>query len=138
MKPTLEQLQELTDYEINCAVVEKLGNYALLHENMDEKESFKLKRDHGKAAIFVELKDKTNEYTSPWEKRNYCDDPRDYMEIAKKYNINIGWSIDRDRKNVIAQHDPSMHEQSERVKVILPKKQTGRAICIAYLMMEEA
>jgi len=118
MKPTLEQLNELSDYELNCETAEKLGHVVL-------------KRGMGDDILI-----KTMTTARPV---NYCNNPNDYMPIAIKYKINIVHSLEN-RDNVTAMYihpygTPMKVIIKERFEVVYPAVQTGRAVVIAFLLM---
>jgi len=113
---TIEQLNALSDYEINCAVAEKLGK-TIDHDH----------RSYGNSDDAMWYEGKT------YHSAGYCKIPNDYMPIAIEHNITIDFSsvantvcavmIDRDIDLWVCSDD-------------LPKPQAGRAVCIAYLLME--
>jgi len=130
----IDQLNALSDYEINCAVAEKLG-YRVEREiqaNIGFTESFREQYPH----TIWGWKDNK----SPCEQLCFTRTPDEYMPIAIKHAINISHSIDRERKNIIAEHYPGFDfskgsRKQKRAKTVLPKAQTGRAVCITFLLM---
>ena len=94
---TLEQLNMLTEHEINCAVAEKRDDF----------------KPDGKTYLLFD-----------------CNNPNDYMPIAINHQISI-W-MDND-----GEVSCSYKGQQEGDRpMYVPKDQTGRAVCIAFLLME--
>ncbi len=122
---TLEQLNELSDYEINCAVAEKLGFYALLHENMDDGQLYQLKNKFGKSAVYVQETDDDSFYG-----KDYCNDPRDYMPIAIEHGISITHTGMNGVTYIVVQ------QHNGRPISGLQGYEVGRAVCIAFLLMQ--
>ena len=112
MKPTIEQLNALSDYEINCAAVEKLGLPA-------HRGNGNLTYKDGKS----ELK--------PFD---YCNDPRHYMPIAIEHGITIEFA-----KLVINKEDVVLCSSSvtKHLSGVFARDKTGRAICTAFLLMNQ-
>lgn len=97
MKPTIEQLNELTDYEINCAVYDKI------HKDSESGDGYVMGHYY------------------------YCETPNRYMPIAIEHGIDIFINPDD-----VQCCDPKGYATRK-----YPKAQTGRAVCIAYLLMEQ-
>ena len=113
MKPTLEQLNELSDYELNCAAAEKLG--------------LPLLERYGKS-VFANIDTRK---CAPDQKGaiDYCNNSHDYMKLAIEHGISI-W-LDNDGE-VSCSYNGDINGQ---VSLYLPKAQTGRAVVIAFLLM---
>ena len=127
---TLKQLEPMSDYEINCAVAEKLGYYALLHENMDEKELYRLKKIKGKNAIYVEEPCRSDDDDVEWFQRDYCKNPSDYMPIAIDHGISINFGkVDY----VWATKGEGFNSIDSGAKEL---DQTGIAVCECFLLMD--
>ncbi len=95
MKPTLEQLNELSDYELNCAVAEKLG-----------------------------------EPSDCYMRKDYCNNPNDYMPIAIEHRINIEWLKAPDAVMCTA------GDYGNICRSINKESDLGRSVCIVFLLME--
>ena len=118
MKPTLDQLNELSDYEINCAVAEKLG-YVVI-----------------KRGLGADVLIKTMRFSRPV---NYCNTPNDYMPIASENCITIDFNTDDTVCGAYTREGADMSDYNPYDFICsddMPKSQTGRAVCIAFLLME--
>ncbi len=114
MKPTIEQLNALSDYEINCAVTEKLG---LDVRSKTSRFGAVLCSPKGEVQVF----------------KDFCDLPNDYMPIAIEHGISIVFNQEEVETDYSKDFDQYMSDYYT-VKG-LPKTQTGRAVCIAFLLM---
>ena len=117
---TLEQLNELSDYEINCAVAEKLGHIIynkITRQHFNDHSNDLLISPRGVEQVWVD----------------YCGTPNDYMPIAIEHEITIDFMEDDGTVCAIAIR-PDIEEYV--CSDDLPKAQTGRAVCIAFLLME--
>lgn len=110
MKPTINQLNALSDYEINCAVAEKL--------NLPDIKIYP-------KSILVSVNDgeNLNDYDP-------CTDPRDYIAIAIEHNISILFNVFRDKVKC-SWSDP----KASYAVPYMPKAELGRAVCISFLLM---
>lgn len=111
MKPTLEQLNELSDYELRYEVATKKGyNFACLVDG---------------ERLQIPTKEGLVNYDP-------CNDPRDYMPIAIEHGITIELNpFKKDVRCISTDSDGWQH-----VTALDSDKQTGRAVCIAFLLME--
>ena len=129
MKPTIDQLNALSDYEINCAVAEKLGLYLV-----DRCVGFKATCTQlGKSKDSVLTSKKKDGYSV--RIKDYCLDPCDYMPIAIEHGISIVFNQEEVETDYSKDFDQYVSDYYT-VKS-LPKTQTGRAICIAFLLMNQ-
>jgi len=122
MKPTLEQINELSDYEINCAVAEKLGHVIynkITRTHFNDHSNELLISPRGVEQVWVD----------------YCGTPNDYMPIAIKHGIDIIFSSDGYDVQACGYSDKDF-SSSDCWSSTMPKAQTGRAVCIAFLLME--
>ena len=120
MKPTLDQLNALSDYEINCAVAEKLGYEIQKSERLDSK--------------FISVYELSNDgERKVWAAHiSFVDMAKYYMEIAVGRCIDIGFTTDRNQVWCSWVDDSAIDETH-----CYPKDQTGRAVCIAFLLMNQ-
>ena len=115
---TLEQFNELRDYEINCAVAEKLGHVIynkITRAHFNDHSNDLLISPRGAEQVWVD----------------YCGTPNDYMPIAIEHGISIVFKIQDTLVQCLYTQNEDMHS--------LPyydKSQTGRAVCIAFLLMQ--
>jgi len=123
MKPTIEQLNMLNDYELNCAVAEKRG--------------FKL-YDNTKCAdgaVNIDLDNRGVHGALPCSTRNWVNLAGDYMSIAIEYCIDI--EFHKADKTVQATNEGHNYTRDNEIQTSsIPKDQTGRAVCIAFLLMQ--
>ena len=120
MKPTIEQLNALSDYEINCAVAKKLG-YRVEYEiqqNIGFTESFREQYPH----TIWGWKDNK----SPCEQLCFTRTPDEYMPIAIEHGITIEFE---DKKVMTCDEHGFNHSE------FMETSQTGRAVCIVFLLM---
>ena len=121
---TLEQLNELSDYAINCAVAEKMG-----HDPEHEHRHYNPKLND---AMWYEGK--------TYHSADYCNTPNDYMPIAIEHKINITHSMYPGREDVTVMYmhpfgTPLDIVKRDRAEITVPCEQTGRAVCIAFLLI---
>ena len=104
----------MTDYEINCAVAEKLG--------------LELEHDHRN---YSPQSDSVMWYAGKtYHDADYCNDPRDYMKLAIEYKIDITYG------NIEGQVWATARDDNGPLIDSGTKTETGRAVCEVFLMME--
>jgi len=108
---TLEQLNEMTDFLLRYEVANKLG-----------------------ISVCSNMADERLQVASPEGLIDYNPliNPAQYMPIAIEHGIDIRYSLGGDTVGCEGYKD----EVEFVCSGILPKAQTGRAVCIAYLLME--
>jgi len=110
---TVEQLNELSNIELNKSVAVKMGMSIDCVTCSDD-------------AIYAEMDPKG------WNVEfNPCIDPRDYMPIAIKHGIDIEFW--KGYKQVMCHF---VSDGEGKMTERYPEAQTGRAVCIAFLLME--
>ena len=121
---TLEQLSELSDYEINCAVAEKLGHVIynkITRAHFNDHSNDLLISPRGVEQVWVD----------------YCGTPNDYMPIAIEHGIDIKFdSVDSNEFDTGCDWVSCSYLNSKCDMAFYPRKKTGRAVCIAFLLME--
>lgn len=120
---TLEQLNKMTDYEISCAAAEKIG--LKLHAG------FRLSNGD----VYIEREIGCNYNATPFYTMNYCSNPSDYMPIAIEHGIDLHFSACGYDVQACGYKNKDF-SSSSCWSGYLPKAQTGRAVCIAYLLTE--
>jgi len=113
---TIEQLNALSDYEINCAVAEKLGK-TIDHDH----------RSYGNSDDAMWYEGKT------YHSAGYCKIPNDYMPIAIEHRISISFKDDTVTASCLIRE---FKKVDDFVQITEPKTKTGRAVCIASLLIE--
>ena len=118
---TLDQLNQMTDYELNCAVAEKLGldvrNKTISGRYLSTNGTAVLCSPKGEIQVW----------------KDYCNTPNDYMPIAIEHGIDIEFDVmSADGEKVVCCTWAAAGGETEDY----PRAQTGRAVCIAFLMMQ--
>ena len=118
---TLEQLNKLSDYEINCAVAEKLG--------LEIYTGFK----YGDGSVCVKADVGYKSSSPPFSVRDYCNNPNDYMPIAEKYLIDIEFDDIGGRIAVCGYWEDKARKSWVSAK---SNRKTGKSVGTAFLMMD--
>ena len=115
MKPTLEQLTMLSDYELNCAVAEKKG---LPVRKRISKDGNSVYTDDLKGTgCFVD----------------YCNTPNDYMPIAIEHGIS---PVSYKQADSMMAYLNNGQTAIGRAYPLLPEL-VGKMLMIAFLLMEK-
>lgn len=125
---TIEQLNALSDYEINCAVAIK-ENPDLGHA-MDEQVT-----ETTGSAVNFRLSTPTGDCCDAGT-YDYCNNPSDYMPIAIEHGISINFDgVDPNEFDKGIDWVSCSYRGSECDMNFYPRKNTGKAVCIAFLLM---
>ena len=117
---TKDTLDNMSEYEKNCAVADKLGHvidYAHRGPNPQYNDVLWHEGETNRSA-------------------DYCNEPRDYMWIAIEYGITISQDIENQEVSCIAYQKDLISGENVIMSRIYPNNETGEAVVDAFLMMD--